>query len=411
MEDRTINGALSGISVIELGSYISAPYCTKLLADLGAEVIKVEEPELGDEARLHGPFLGDIPHPERSGLFLYLNANKRGITLDVRTGTGRDIFSQLLKKSDICVTNLPPALLEEVKLTPSDMRRYNSNLIAVSISPFGQSGPYSNYRGYDINCAGLSGVSDCTRDPHREPLRLPLDQSHYQGGSHAAAAALVALLARNTIGKGQQVEISEADVWAAYHQPGRINLFIREGRLRRRSGHRSPGLYPYTILPCKDGYVSMLAGRSRQWKAFLELIGGGKIPAWYANDPRFTNRFEMGWKYADEMDSLLAPWLMAHTKEEIFALCQERGIPFTPVYNMEEVLHHYHLKARDYFVEIKRPEAGSLRYPGAPYKLSKTPWRIRRPAPRLGEHNEEIYSHYLDFTKEELVRLRQNRII
>jgi len=150
----------------------------------------------------------------------------------------------------------------------------------------------------------------------------------------------------------------------------------------------------------------MIAGRGSQWKRFLQIVGEGDVPEWYAKDPRFKDRLQMSWKYADELDRLLAPWLMAHTKEEIFQLCQEKRIPFTPVRNIKEVVEERHLKEREYFVDIDHPETGVLKYPGAPYKFSETPWRINRPAPLLGQHNEEIYCKRLGYSRRDLVQMR-----
>lgn len=402
--------ALSGLKVIEYGQFYSAAYCAKLMGDLGAEVIKVEPPE-GDESRRHGPFPDDIPHPEKSGLFLYLNANKLGITLNVRNAKGRQMLLDLLKRSDVFVENNPPKVMAELGLDYPSLSRLSPSLIVTSITPYGQTGPYRDWKGYDINSSGLGGISYSVGDPQREPLNLPVSQSHVQGAVHAASATMVALLARQATGKGQHVDVAEANVWAAFHGGQGVYSYVFEGRVRKRSGHRTPGFYPYTILPCKDGYVSMIAGRGHQWKRFLELVGGGEVPEWYSRDPRFRDRLEMSWKYANELDSLLAPWLMKHTKKEIFNLCQERRIPFTPVNTIEEVVNEPHLNDRGFFVEINHPGAGRFKYPGPPYRLSETPWRVERPAPLLGEHNEEIYCKRLGYSREELIRLRGAGII
>jgi crotonobetainyl-CoA:carnitine CoA-transferase CaiB-like acyl-CoA transferase len=155
----------------------------------------------------------------------------------------------------------------------------------------------------------------------------------------------------------------------------------------------------------------MIAIQGYQWKRFLELIGDGEVPDWYANDPRFKDRREISLKYADEMDALLAPWLMSHTKEEIYSLCREKRIPFAPVKNIKEVVNDPHLKVREYFVEVEHPATGSLKYPGAPYKLSETAWKVDKPAPLLGEHNEKVYCQRLGYSTEELSKLRRGGII
>lgn len=403
--------ALDGLKVLEYGNFISAAYCTKLLADLGAEVIKIEEPERGDEARWYGPFLNNIPDPEKSGLFLYLNANKMGITLNSRTATGQGIFKELVKKNDVLVENNPPQLMAELGLDYQCLREINPRLIVTSITPYGQTGPYRDYKGYAINASALGGITMCIGERNREPLTPPLSLGHYQSGVAAATGTMFAIFGCELIGEGQHVDISESDVWAMLHAGHVMTAYVMSGLKRIRWGNRTPGAYPYGIFLCKDGYISAIAIQGYQWKRFLELIGNGQVPDWYAKDPRFKDRREMSLKYADELDARLAPWLMAHTREEIYRLCRERQIPFTPVRKVDELFEDEHLKEREYFVEVESPRAGRLKYPGAPYKLSETPWSIRLPAPTLGEHNEEIYCHRLGYSREELAQLRQGGII
>ena len=399
------------MKVLEYANFIAGPYCGKLLADLGAEVIKVEKPVVGDEARQYGPFPQDLPHPEQSGLFLYLNTNKLSITLNAEAATGVNILKELLKESDIFIEDNPPAVMEGLGLDYANLQKVNPGIIMVSITPFGQSGPYRDYKGYAINCSALGGQSVCAGEPGREPLTPPLSLGHYQSGAAGAVAALAALFARELTGKGQQADISEAQVWATLHTGNQVSAFVMHGLRRMRWGHRTPGVYPYTILPCQDGYMSMIAIQGYQWKRFLELMGDGEVPDWYANDPRFKDRREISLKYADEMDALLAPWLMSHTKEEIYSLCRERRIPFAPVKNIKEVVNDPHLEVREYFVEVEHPATGPLKYPGAPYKLSQTPWKVDNPAPLLGEHNEEVYCQRLGYSREELSQLRRGGVI
>lgn len=403
--------ALSGLKVLEWAGFVAGPYCGKLLADFGAEVIKIEKPGVGDEARQRGPFPDHIPHPEKSGLFLYLNSNKLGITLDVDMAQGKNVLKELVKTADIFIEDHAPAAVKELGLDYQTLQQVNPRLIMVSITPYGQTGPYKDHKGYAINASALGGQSVCAGEPGREPLTPPLCLGHYQSGAAGATAALAAVFARELSGKGQQVDISEAQVWATLHTGNQESSFIMHGMKRMRWGHRTPGIYPYTILPCKDGFISMIAIQGYQWKRFLELMGDGSVPDWYANDPRFQDRRELSLKYADEMDARLAPWLMARTKQEIYQLCLEKRIPFAPVRNMEEVVNDEHLRVRDYFVEVDHPAAGKLKYPGAPGKFSETPWAIDRPAPLLGQHNEEIYCKRLGYAEEELAELRAGGVI
>ena len=403
------DGILQGLRVVEWGEFISAPYCTKLMADLGAEVIKVEKPGSGDRARCHGPFPEDISHPERSGLFLYLNAHKLGITLDPLTPTGHQLLRELLAKADVFVEDRPPSMTEELGLDYASLKSVCPRLIVTSITPFGRTGPYRDYRALDITCCALGGVSWAIGEPGREPLSLPLSQGQYQAGTNAAAASMAGLLAREKTGRGQLVDLSITDVLAFYAGTNAL-LYTPHGLRWHRAGRRafgSGGRYPYTILPCKDGYICLIARARPEWERFLQAIGR---PAW-ADDSRYQNRYRMGKDYPEEVDELLRPWLMERTKEEIFTFCRQHHIPFAPVRDIAEVSDDSHLATRGFFAEIEHPEAGRLKTPGLPYRFSGYPGAPKSPAPQLGEHNNQVYRHLLSHSREELAKWRRIGVI
>jgi crotonobetainyl-CoA:carnitine CoA-transferase CaiB-like acyl-CoA transferase len=400
--------ALSGLKAVEWGNFIAAPFCTELLAQLGAEVLKIEPPGAGDEARRYGPFPSDIPHPEKSGLFLCLNANKFGITLDPTKLTGREILLRLLQNADIFVVNQPQLDFEQLKLDFDSLKKANQKLIMVSITPFGETGPYKDWKGYDLNCCALSGITNTIGYPNREPLTPPLHQGHHQAGLMAATAIMLAVMQRDKTGEGRYIDLAEADAWATVHIGIGIQSYIEEGRVRRRSGHISPHRpYPDEVLPCKDGFVCIDTPQNRQWRRFLELMGN---PEW-ANDPIFADRIQTSDEYYQQADAYLSEWLMQHTKPEIFNLCQDARVPAAPVRTVDEVVNDEHMKQRGFFVQIDHPDAGKLTYPGVCYKFSKTPYTVQQPAPRLGEHNKEIYFQQLGYSKEDLVALQQEEII
>ncbi|MFH1486590.1 MAG: CoA transferase [Chloroflexota bacterium] len=401
-------GLLEGLKVIEYGSFISAPYAAKLMADMGAEVIKVEEPGIGDESRHYGPFPQDVPNPERSGLFLNLNTSKLGITLNVKNRTGRKLLEKLLKEADVFVYNYANKEMSALGLGYEELKELNPRLIVAAISPFGATGPYKDYKGHAINSCAFSGVSDEIGNPDREPLNLPLSICDYQAAMAATSAVLIALFYREKSGRGQFVDVSEADVMATIQREGVWPAYFSLGKVHKRSGFRRSGhLYPHTILPCKDGHMCLIAVEGRQYKRFIEVMGN---PEW-SNNPRYRDRWKISEEYAEEVDALLAPWLMSHTKKEIFDVCMENRIPFAPVRTIDEVVNDDHLKARDFFVEIDHPEAGKLKYPGLPYKFSSTPMRITQPAPLLGEHNEAIFCERLGYAREDLARMRTEGVI
>ncbi|MBI2909237.1 MAG: CoA transferase [Chloroflexi bacterium] len=399
--------ALSWLKVVEYGDFVSAPLCAKLMADLGAEVIKIEAPPLGDKARRHGPFPGDIPHAERSGLFLNLNTNKLGVTLDLRTFTGKNILKELLKTADVFVQNSPPPVMRELGLDYDSLGGVNPRLIVTAITPYGLTGPYRDYKGYDINCSALSGVSETIGRPDREPLTAPLFQCDQQAGLGAAGGTFVALLARDVTGKGQLVDISTVDVMTTVHVGSHLMTHAFDGVNELRT--REPRLqnYPTGLHRCKDGYICMIAPQVAQWIRFLEVMG---TPEW-SKLPRYRDRRAMANQYRAEVDALLEPWLMEHTKEEIFEICRKNAIPFTPVYNVEELVNSPQLEYRSFFPQVTHAEAGTIKQAGWPFLFSETPWKLERPAPLLGQHNEEIYCGRLGYSKGDLAQLRRSGII
>lgn len=401
------NQALSDLRVVEWGEGVCAPFCTKLMADLGAEVIKVESPVPGDELRSYGPFPNDIPDPESSGLFLYLNTNKLGITLDPLLPTGREILLKLLGQADLFVESQPPRLMEQAGLDFRALREVNPNLIVTSITPFGQTGPYRDWKGYDLTCAALGGISSAIGYPDREPLTPPLFQTGYQGGLQGAIASMIALFQRDLTGRGAHVDLSQVESWATFHVGVGAQTFLSDERVRKRSGHRALHRpFPDEVLPCKDGYVCVDAPQNRQWRRLLEVMGN---PAW-ASDPIFHDRVETAERYGEKADGYLTEWLMQHTKEEVFRLCQESRVPAAPVRTVAEIMEDAQLEARGHFAEVDHG-GRRLRYPGACYQMSETPAAINRPAPRLGEHNEEILCRRLGYPAGDLADLRRAGVI
>jgi crotonobetainyl-CoA:carnitine CoA-transferase CaiB-like acyl-CoA transferase len=401
-------GALSGLRIIEYSTSVAAAASGKMLADLGAEVIKVEPPRTGDPARYHGPFPGDIPDPERSGLFLYLNANKRGITLDPAPPTGRDLLQRLLADADVVLHNWSPAEAAALALEYDTLHRQHARLIVAAVTPYGSSGPYANYRGADITACAAGGVSIGTGFRDRPPLTLPLSLGAHFASVAAAAAILFATFGREVTGQGQFVDVSETDVLAILLAGYGIPTYIYRGVTGIRAGrHMSLGLYPNAVFECRDGFVCIDCPQLAQWNRLLEVMGS---PDWL-HEPRYRDRRQITEQYPQEVDALMAPWLMTHDKSTIFAETQAQRIPAGPVNTMKDVVEDAHLRDRQYFTTVERDDTGPLTYPGAPYRLSQTPWTIRRPAPRLGEHNEAIYAGHLGVSREELLLLGRTGII
>ena len=272
MEDS----ALEGVKVLELGHSISAPYCAKLLADYGAEVIKIEPPGMGDTARGMGPFPGDVPHPEKSGLFLHLNANKKGITLDLECRDGAKILKDLVRHTDIVVENFQPSFLPSLGLGYQDLEPVNPRLVMTSITPFGLTGPYRDYKATEIGVFAMSGRMATHGLPEREPLRYAPDTSWFQTGATAAVATLAAFLVSQLEGVGQQVDISAMEALVG-NLDNRVLYFEYSGVKTERG--RLVGGSPHATYPCSDGYVVLAVLNNLFFQRLCQAMGRGELAA------------------------------------------------------------------------------------------------------------------------------------
>jgi crotonobetainyl-CoA:carnitine CoA-transferase CaiB-like acyl-CoA transferase len=390
------DGLLPGVRVIDAGQGISAPYCAKILAHMGAEVIKVEPPE-GDEARRAGPFPGEVPHPEKSGLFLAMNANKFGITLDLASIDGAIAFKNLVVSADIVIENPPPDSLEANGLGYETLKSMNPGLIFTSITPFGNRGPYKDYKATDLiihhmsgHAQGLLGAVD---DPDSNPpIRAGGHQAEMVGGMAAATATLMALYRKRMTGNGSRIDISSFEAMVNQHISGLASSAY--GRpapprdLKKVQEAASAGNVSAIggILPCKDGYVAVSPREDVQWERWLGIMGD---PDW-ATDDRYATR-DARQKNSPSLWKLLSEWSSNHSKHEIARWGQEQRIPCFAVNTVLDLLNDEHLAQREFFVELNHPVAGTLKYPGAAYRFSNTQLPLSaRPAPLLGEHNRSI---------------------
>ncbi|MFN8626958.1 MAG: CoA transferase [Candidatus Binatia bacterium] len=377
--------ALGGITVIELGEGVSGPFCAKLFADYGAEVIKVELPE-GDVARGWGPFPGDRAHAERSGLFFFLNTNKRSVTLDFRTADGRAQLLRLLARADVLIENYPPERMREWKLDYATLAQDHPNLVMISITPYGQTGPYADWQGYDLNAFHLSAAGNryCGR-PGEAPLEHGTFSADFFGAYVAMTWGLAAVTGRHQVG-GQHVDVSCAEAIAALFVGAQaIGSYAQDGRFDTRTGVGLSFGAPATILPCKDGYVWMVALEPGQWNGLRAAMGN---PEWTGLE-MFQDMIVRA-QNSDMIYPLMEQWTMEHTKQEIMDLCQDNGCPTTAVFTVADVANHPHLRERGYLVDIEHPVLGTVRTMGAPIRLPASPGGPRRAAPLLGQHNGEV---------------------
>jgi len=401
-----VPGPLTGLKVIEIGEMVSAPYAAKLMADVGAEVIKVEQPEVGDPARRRGPFPRNEPHPEKSGLFLYLNANKLGITLNLASPRGMSLLERLVADADVLIHNFPPFEMDRLGLDFERLRRVNNRLVMTSITPFGMDGPNRNYRATNLvlwSAGGACYLNGAPQRPDLPPLAAFGQQAYYQAGAHAAVATMGAVLGRLAHGEGQHVEVSVQETVASILEMT-FAFWPYAGMITTRLGQKP--IQPLDVMECRDGYIYVCCVEEHQWQAFVELMGK---PEW-ATEEIFSDRLKRAANW-DALRPLLQEWVGQQSVQELYRKALDRKIPFAPVSTMGDLLSAEHLKARGFFVEIHHPEAGTYRYPGAPAKYSRTPWELRLPAPLLGQHNREIYVGRLKLSEAELKELEDAGVV
>ena len=387
--------------------------CGKLLGDLGADVIKIERPS-GDPARNMGPFYHDEVDPEKSLFWFAYNTSKRGITLDIEAADGQEIFKRLVKGADFIIESFAPGYMDKFGLGYVSLEKINPRLIMVSITPFGQTGPYKDYKAPDIVAWAMGGRMYSVGDADRPPVRISHhSQAYLQAGLEAAMAAMMALYYRQMTGEGQQVDLS---IQAAAAQPSNTSWDIRQ--IVPQRGTQTYNINVPRIWPCKDGLVTwyFMPGElsARRNVAFVNWLDSEGM----AND--FLKGFDWNtFDYAaitqEVMDRIAEPtakFFMSHTKTELLEGAVKHRILFYPQFTTANILESVQLRARGYWVEIEHPELDTtITYPGAFVQASETPPRISRRAPLIGEHNQEIYERELGISKEELLRLKQDSII
>ena len=392
--------ALAGVRVLEYTEMASASFCARLLGDAGADVVKVEPPG-GDRHRRHGPFPDGHPDPNWSGMFLYLNANKRGVGLDRQDSRQNATFSDLLAKADILVVGGQSDEIVRQGLRREVFEKFNPGLIVCAITPFGLSGPNSAWVGDDLTAVasgGLSfatpGVPDGVEDPAREPpLTANTPLAELMTGVLGAAGCVAALLARQFSGQGCEIDLSLQEGVAAVMPYELAHAAYHEPKKRELLGF---ALMPNVYVPCKDGYVVIMAVLEGHWRSLMEAAGN---PDW-AELEVFASARERARNW-DALEPLLLEWTMSHTGEEIARLAQERGVPCFPAYSVGQMMESSHVTERGFLQEFTSPGGRSFKLPGHPIRMSATPWRSFRPAPRLGQHTVEVLRDWLGWPERE----------
>jgi crotonobetainyl-CoA:carnitine CoA-transferase CaiB-like acyl-CoA transferase len=400
--------ALDDVVVLDLTQGLAGPFGTKTLADYGADVIKIEPPGAGDPARGFGPFPGGVPHPEKSGLFLHLNTNKRSLTLDITRPAGRDLFLRLAEKADIVVESFKPGTMAALGLGYEVLERVNPRLVMTSLSNYGQYGPYRDYRMSEITLFG-GGAMLSSGLPDREPVKQGLTVNLFQGGYMMTVATLAAFYVASTQGQGQYVDVALFETAVGSMDRRLPNMIAHQytGGVSSRESAGSIG-FPYGVYPCADGYFSIVSGGANFPRA-ARMIGHPEL----IDDPRFNSpegQVDPAAKETFELEYFL-PWTLERTKLECLEQGQANGVLCGAVNTVEDVLASPHLQARGYWVETEHPAVGRITLTGAPFKMSESPFRFRSPAPLLGQHTDAVLTQYLGLSAADLAQLRGQGII
>jgi len=401
---REDKAALTGLRILDLADE-KASFCTKLLGDLGAEVIKVERPG-GDKSRAMGPFWGNTPHPEKSLSFWHNNTSKLGITLNLDSEEGQNIFRRLAQRTDVIVESFPPGYLDKLGLSYQTLSEPNPGLIVASVTAFGQSGPYREYHSCDIVAAAVGGQMYVCGAPDTPPLKPGGEQAYYLASLFGAIGILLALRQRKQSGRGQHIDVSLQEAVASALEHVMVRHYY-EGIVSRRQGSRHWN-NSFCLLPGKDGYI--LLSPFMQWETLVELLDNEGMAADLKDEKWREERYRT--QNLDYIIQILERWTITHTTAELFELGQLMRLPWAPVASPAEVANSPQLNARNFFVSVAYPEDNiSLTYPGAPYKFSRTPWKIQQRAPLIGEHNTWVYAQELGFSQEELDGLAARKVI
>lgn len=395
------SGLLNNLRVLDLGQGVSGPFCARLLADQGADVIKVEPPE-GDLARRMGPFAGDEPHGEKSIPFLYLNTNKRSITLNLSTAGGRALLHALARWADVLVENFEPRLRSSLGLDDETVREVNPRLIVTSITSFGSSGPYRDWKATDLVTSAISGLMYHSGDADKEPLRSALSQSLYVAGVNGAAATLVALYHRLNSTVGGRIDVAVAECMTAHLVQSTASYAYTGGLRGRRPAHGTP---LEELLPCQDGHAVVSAQGSQPFRAVADLLGVEELkgPAFATAEGRILN--------GEALEQLILQGLARWKKDDLFHAANKQRLVFGLAQGPDDLYRCPHLKEREFFVSVHHPVAGDAEYPCDLIRLSEGSFGRRTPAPLLGEHNMEVYQDIGGLNEAAIVRLRTLAVI
>lgn len=397
--------ALENLTVLDLTRVLAGPFCTMMLADMGANVIKIEVPNGGDDTRAYPPFRQNCDDERESLYFANINRNKKGVTLNLKAPEGKEMFKKLVEKADIVVENYRPGVMDKLGLGYDTLKEINPRIIYAAISGFGCYGPYSQRPGYDILAQAMGGMMAITGPKGGDPTRAGSALGDMLGGLHGAIGILAAVNARTITGKGQRVDISLMDGVIAATENTALK-YLESGKIPPRMGNRYAAVSPYDAFRCKDGKVIIAAGNQRLYEKLCnEILHRPDM----ITDPRFVDmpgRLEN----QDAIQEVIEDVLKDYTMEEATNLVLSKGIPAGPIMDIKQILDDPHVKEREMFVEMEHPTLGKMTVNGCAIKLMDTKPSVRTPAPSLGRDNREVYGGMLGMSDEELEKLHEEQV-
>jgi len=397
---------LTGIRVFDLTRILAGPTCTQLLGDLGADVIKIERPGVGDDTRSWGPpYVKDADGNDttESAYYLSANRNKRSITIDLRRAEGIALAKQLIARCDVLIENFKVGSLAKLGLGYDDLKEEFPNLVYCSVTGFGQTGPYADRTGYDFLAQGLGGIMSITGDPEGQPMKVGVGIADVMTGMYASTAILAALRHRDATGQGQHIDTSLLDTQVSWLINEGTNYLV-SGKIPVKLGNEHPNIVPYKVFGTADGYVILAVGNDRQFQDWCRCAGAEDLGA----DPRFaTNPLRIGNRGA--LYEAMPAYMERKTTQQWLDGLASAKVPCSPVNNIKQVFENEQVQARGMRIEMDHPKAGSGKVPliGNPLKMSATPPQYRQPPPVLGEHTDEVLTEVLGLDEAEILALKQ----
>jgi len=393
-------GPLAGIKVLDLTRVLAGPYTTMILSDLGAEVIKIEQPGIGDESRNFGPFKNGF-----SLYFMSVNRGKRSVTLNLKTERGKTIFKQLVKQSDILVENFRPGTMKKFGLDYEALAAEHPSLIYAACSGFGQTGPFAQQGAYDMIIQGMGGIISITGEPDGPPVRVGTSISDITAALFTTIGILSALHHRNNTGKGQLVDVAMLDSLVAVLENAIVRYFATD-EIPKPLGSRHPAITPFEAFESADGHVIIAIGNDVLWAKFCEHVDRKNL----ISDPRFSSNAERTANHS-ELFPILSEIMRQRTTDEWIRALEKIGVPCGPINTIDKVVSHPQVQAREMITQVMHQVTGAVEVPGVPIKLSDTPGDVDAPAPGLGEHTDDILTDMLKMSSDEMEQLRQEGII